>query len=180
SCDLCQMTFTRTSLVMDHKFRIHGNRKLFSCPECVYRADLYRHLMKHIKRKHPSIKKFNLDVNTSPLREDETPNPGLKCPECKKTAKSRSGLFNHKRMLHGAKDVKCTDCEAAFSNEPQRKFHSERTHRGKFNCSFTGCSKTFRDRWNLETHMKSHIGKKDCICSLCDYSCVQLSSLKAH
>lgn len=52
SCEICTKSFTRESLMKDHKSKVHGVRDLFHCHLCSYTGQLNRHLTKHIKRKH--------------------------------------------------------------------------------------------------------------------------------
>lgn len=53
SCSFCNRSFTRLSLLKDHLFRLHKIESLHYCPKCSYKANMHRHLQKHVKRLHP-------------------------------------------------------------------------------------------------------------------------------
>ena len=52
-CTQCTRSFTRESLLKDHRFRCHGIRNLFPCSMCSYVGHRHRLLQKHTTRQHP-------------------------------------------------------------------------------------------------------------------------------
>ncbi|CAL1536441.1 unnamed protein product [Lymnaea stagnalis] len=50
----------------------------------------------------------------------------------------------------------------------------------KFVCLWEGCNKSFRDRYNLRTHMCTHSGEMQRSCTLCRYRCIQKSAMDSH
>ena len=51
-CTQCTRSFTRESLLKDHRYHCHGTRDLFPCTVCSYVGHRHRLLQKHTTRQH--------------------------------------------------------------------------------------------------------------------------------
>ena len=62
-CTQCTRSFTRESLLKDHRFRCHGMRNLFPCSMCSYVGHRHRLLQKHTTRQHPKHSHQEIELN---------------------------------------------------------------------------------------------------------------------
>ncbi|KAK7061054.1 hypothetical protein VNI00_000789 [Paramarasmius palmivorus] len=49
-----------------------------------------------------------------------------------------------------------------------------------FRCTFPSCASTFTTRYNLNNHIKSHLGAKEHKCDYCSYEAVTKSDIRRH
>jgi len=79
-------------------------------------------------------------------------NPSYLCKYCPVTFGTKHALYKHVQNLHTSEEPIC--CKV--------------------------CRKTFKDRYCVKVHKKTHRGEKCYECALCQYSCFTKASLNSH
>ncbi|CAM9701558.1 unnamed protein product [Ectocarpus sp. 6 AP-2014] len=80
----------------------------------------------------------------------------LKCPHCRKTFATKSGLAIHIRNLHSVEEFPCAECNKIFVSADKLTYHVERAHKGLlFKC--VDCKAAFTSRQNLLSHIQRNI-----------------------
>ena len=71
--------------------------------------------------------------------------------------KTRGQLKDHENRHSNLRPFKCDICGNSFNRKTRLKVHMM-IHTGEkpFKCSFPGCGKTFREKGNLNSHLKKH------------------------
>ena len=130
------------------------------------------------------------DVSSKALSPQKTPLPShvasehmakrYACELCDKRFKTEAVLKYHLNKHYGIKPFECGKCDATFANPQARACHLN-THTGVRPlqaCKL--CSRTFKSRSGLVTHVKTvHFGKK-IICPLCHKGFTQSHNFKYH
>ena len=70
--------------------------------------------------------------------------------------------------------------KVCINNELASRMSAKASRR--FKCSVSGCGKTFRDQYNLNTHMSSRVHKPKMVygCALCGYETPRRCNLAIH
>ena len=85
----------------------------------------------------------------------------LTCDQCGKGLKhfkTREIFYKHIKYNHSSECFTCDDSQMKFENKKERSAHKERQHESNeenFQCSH--CTKQFKRKDNLITHMRTHI-----------------------
>ena len=117
----------------------------------------------------------------------EIPNNPSKvaCSICQKVT-YHSNINRHLKNTHGIckegesiKEWLCSHCGKTFKNKYNRDTH-EVSHTKSYQHVCMECGKGFVARHYLNQHMKTHTGQKDYQCSDCGDQFTQLQSLKKH
>ena len=165
ACGICKKTFSRLSLVMDHKYRVHNISDQFKCKMCTYSCNMFRNLTCHVYRQHRN-KTVEEKDSKKKMKAD-----GENGDAVKKKRQYKKRTFKN--------DFKCSKCDRVFKQEQNLKRH-EASHARVFKCSWQDCQKTFRDNYNLQCHIQTHTKQKERACPLCDFVCIQKASLLWH
>ncbi|OXA45234.1 oocyte zinc finger protein XlCOF19-like [Folsomia candida] len=143
------------------------------------------------------------------------PDAQVKCEVCRKIFKNRDTLSGHISRIHGnRKRPSCDTCHRVFSNSCNLRRHIDDAHgtseRPRFPCGFSGCEKTFVNKYLVSTHMKTehvenpirfpctlcgkdfktrtelgkhiraHTTEKPYTCASCGRSFAQMGTMKRH
>ena len=78
----------------------------------------------------------------------------------------------------GVASIECqsvTGVKTSVGERPPR-----RTHTSQYVCTWPGCKRSMRDRFNLDMHYRTHSGERRLECEHCTYNCIQQNSLNWH
>jgi len=105
----------------------------------------------------------------------------FRCPHCDKKLKSRGCLDSHIKGIHGEKKFQCGQCGAKYGLLTQLNVHVARDHEGRnFPCDYENCSKVYKTKNAMKSHVASfHEGVKH-LCALCGKSFSREESLLSH
>ena len=164
-CNICNETFSKTSLFRTHKKEVHGDKKIFECSFCGQCFTTATSLSKHRKKNH-----------------------AFSCNRCVNKFVNKLQLRVHKRIHKGEKrekvssKVKCKVCRKTLANQTCFKQHMLVVHKdeqfAKVSCEI--CDKKFLYEHFKTTHIKiEHEGFRE-TCELCDKTFAQKGALKLH
>jgi len=159
---------------------VHPEKVDLSCMACGVDCGSKEALLSHIQlHKTGSKEAINL----------------INCDHCNMKFLSEYNLVNHKRDVHSTnQSLSCTICGKIFKNSKFLKNHEDRhktgeisAEDGEYRCGFvtdevrgTVCSKIFKQRSNLERHIRSHTRTKSHRCEECGKCFVDSTRLKEH
>lgn len=105
----------------------------------------------------------------------------LDCVPCGKFFNSKAAYdvhYNIHKIYH------CITCKRDFNARKHYRSHMERIHKSEgerpriHECDI--CRKTFKDKFVLNTHKKTHFSIKAHKCPMCDYACNNFTYMKQH
>ncbi len=82
--------------------------------------------------------------------------------------------------------LECPHCQKIFDSNKKYKRHIKQVHLKKHKCEFPGCNKTFGEKWDLKTHLRTHEiegvnnGRIRFPCKHCQKSFTEKCSFKRH
>lgn len=141
------------------------NAKPFPCSQCYRSYETRKKLRVHIRKVHDREKK---------------------CPICKRGFKSLELFQNHLNQHTAEKSYICKECpkenDSRFETSGQLKKHLLDEHgqgiKANFECHL--CRKHFFTEDLMESHIKTHEGKKKYTCTVCGKVFFNKSYLKRH
>jgi uncharacterized Zn-finger protein len=107
----------------------------------------------------------------------------FKCtyPDCEFSCAQRSTLTRHLKDVHSSKKHSCSQCEKAFKTPVSLRQHVRAMHTEKnLICDFEGCGKAFSYYVDLKNHKNNHQNARKHICSICNESYLNVTSLTIH
>ncbi|XP_070506173.1 Krueppel homolog 1-like isoform X1 [Chironomus tepperi] len=159
-CEFCQKMFSVKENLQVHR-RIHTKERPYKCDVCgrafEHSGKLHRHMRIHTgERPH-------------------------KCSICEKTFIQSGQLVIHLRTHTGEKPYRCPQegCGKGFTCSKQLKVHS-RTHTGEkpYHCDI--CLRDFGYNHVLKLHRVQHYGSKCYKCTICDETFKNKKEMEAH
>lgn len=146
---------------------------------CTKQFTHFRLLKKH-EREHHSDQIKQIKRNKVPKN--------FKCSHCEKTLTSNRSLANHLITHAGNENLySCTICDKKVKSAGRLRVH-EKTHaklqeesQESFRCTFKDCTKTFKHKDSLNTHLLGHDPNvKRLQCDSCTASFLTEPRLKRH
>ena len=153
--------------------------KIFKCMECHRGFKRENKLIKHVTRKHNTLKK----AQSQSLKPAEgalklTP---MGCPDCNLLFDNVESLLSHFKAKNLNLDLsnKCpvSTCDMNFASRDKLIEHLSLGKHGQ-NCP--QCGKSFAKLDNLELHVRSHFTERPFACNDCDKSYKDAPSLYSH
>jgi len=137
-CPDCNRSYSSVTRYEVH-LRTHTGEKPFECAVCKKKFNEKGNLKAHV-RIHTGERPFV-----------------CKYPGCKMAFKTKGQLNDHQNRHSNLRQFKCDICSSAFNRKTRLKVH-KMIHTGEkpFNCTFPGCQKKFREKGNLNSHLKKH------------------------
>ena len=105
-----------------------------------------------------------------------------KCDKCGKRYASRRSLQGHEDYEHDDRSVVCEICKKTLQNK-RKLFNHQRScnnNKKEYVCSFVGCSKRFKGKYGLQSHVYQAHYKTRFQCSSCPTNYASNYSLKKH
>lgn len=130
-CNLCDKVFQKNRL-MQHISTAHPPLYYgpIRCEYCYFSCTTNDELKRHQKEMHKYV-----------------------CEICKQTYTSRSGIYTHNKVHHGAADklCKCQICGKPYGSISRLRIHEQcHTSRKTFKCTL--CKKSYKYKYNLDHH----------------------------
>ncbi|XP_055380523.1 zinc finger protein OZF-like [Condylostylus longicornis] len=118
------------------------------------------------------------DENVSIL-DNQIKERNMKCSKTFEKSTTFRRRLNENLRTDG-KVYQCKVCHETFGNDQKRQYrnHRDRAHKEKIPCLL--CDKTFRSKYYLDAHMKTHSGVKEFSCSQCSAAFYSKTSLSEH
>lgn len=161
-CDICQTlfkdTFSYDSLKV-HKAK-HNGVLPFECFFCERRLSERAGLEAHLR----------IHVQDLPYA----------CEHCDFKAPTKSALTVHNTKHTGIKKYCCEQCGLSYRSATIFSMHKRRVHATgtPFHCHI--CPKSFKLKFYLTTHLKSHTNVKDVLCTVCGKAFGNKKLLRQH
>ncbi|EDO19249.1 hypothetical protein Kpol_1050p109 [Vanderwaltozyma polyspora DSM 70294] len=187
--DGCDKAFSRPVLLTDHQQSVHLRIKPFKCDQCdsafSKKSHLERHLFSHSSEKPFTCAVCNKGLTTRQQlkRHEITHTKSFVCPHdgCSESFYKHPQLRSHILAVHLQK-LRCQHCSKDFQRPYRLRLHIAKHHNpdveNPYQCTFGGCSLSFKTWTALQTHTKNDHPKLKC--AICDKPCVGEAGLQMH
>ena len=171
-----------------NKKRLKPTTKDFNCLDCGKAFYFQKNLFTHVVEKHgksiselPNLDDLNEKQSLRVRKKAQKKTKGGKdkpvvCDECGVAFKFASGLYNHRKRMHGDIEKKqCPHCDKEVKACTLDQHIREEHGTPRFACQF--CGKGFYYKSFMLNHQRLHTGDyKECVCDLCGavYKSVQV------
>lgn len=185
-CNICQKRFSRQGSLHVHQ-RLHSSASpRYQCDLCPKRfhwqSNLKAHRPTHFdgctrcdicKRKFDSCEELELHGTF------HSANVQFQCVWCEKSYTSRHKLHYHIKNSHvKLPSYQCEECDKSFKFLQQLKIHRIVHTDKKPRCYL--CNKTFLTKYNLQSHLTSHVSTKSFECDICSIKFTYKRNLYIH
>lgn len=170
-CTYCETMFPTIEELLKHSMAIHNSCNPYRCTDCKVRKERLDKFIVHVQRHNKHLK--------------------FSCFKCLKQFKSMPLARKHSKV-HFNKEFNCPGCISTFKSSDELKQHKDvflkvkylrdlpRTLIGK-GLTCTDCSKIFKTRNSLNTHLLTHTDRKrEHICEICGKCFFQKHNLACH
>uniref|UniRef100_A0A182NTK0 C2H2-type domain-containing protein n=1 Tax=Anopheles dirus TaxID=7168 RepID=A0A182NTK0_9DIPT len=149
-CSWCGIQFTQKAQLIRHEY---SHTKLCVCDVC------------HKHFRHPEyLKKHMEKIHADRTAKVDSTEKRYVCSQCGKSVYSESYLKNHMKLHSDKTPHVCHLCGKSFKLLAYLRWHMDR-HKGTYSCS--QCSRTFKNRSQLEDHKNVHTDSRVHDCDLC-------------
>lgn len=174
-CDVCDARFTQSNSLKAHMLIHSGNKPVYQCELCPTTCGRKTDLKIHIQKLHTSDKPIPCRKCGKSFPDRYTYKIHLKthegekcfrCDFCPYAALNQRHLESHILTHTGEKPFQCDECEQTFRQKQLLRRHKNLYHSPEyippnprekaFECSASGCDKSFAHRGNLIRHMQQH------------------------
>ena len=199
-CSICGRVFRRKSDVKSHQRIIHGGEKPHLCKECgksfARSKDLVEHTRTHTGEKPykctlcPATFSSSSSFSSHKKRHRMTP---FACTKCPKRFSEKKLLDLHLEWHENKAVFSCEMCDKTFFRQRSLVTHVREKHMnvsdGILHPSTvseqilhpcTLCDKVFSRKFNLDCHMRSHLGTHPYSCQLCKKSYTNKAHYACH
>lgn len=185
-CPICKKRFSRQGSLHVHQ-RLHSaDSPRYKCAVCPKRFHWQSNLKAHQPTHYDGCarcdickRKFNntleLDMHAAFHRNDVR----FQCVWCRKCYSSRHKLHYHIKNSHvKMPSFQCDQCDKSFKFSQQLKIHRIVHTDEKPRCYI--CNKTFLTKYNLQSHLTSHVSSKSFECDICGIKFTYKRNLYIH
>ena len=121
-----------------------------------------------------------LDWHKYRAHDGTKPEKKLKCTLCDKAFYTKKAINEHISVIHEGIKNQCEFCDAVLAGENSLARHIQVVHMGIKPHKCELCSRSFRERGYLRSHMKRHNNERDFKCDLCPKSYFREEHLRNH
>ncbi|CAH1792910.1 unnamed protein product, partial [Owenia fusiformis] len=150
----------------------HEGMKLFKCQHCEKGFDKMWMKIEHENIEHgenhelPPMKEGEYKAEKVKPSRISAFSPGhVLCDVCGKSFKYPRYMVEHRRNMHGERDVPCPKCDMKFTTQMTLKHHLLKHEDAAANYACEICGLTFKRKQNLNEHKRRHATHK---CGGCD------------
>ena len=200
-CDECNKTFERNEYLTRHQQKEH-NGEVFRCNQCDYLSVVQINLKVHIKHAHNTgLSERARDTQVYPCNlcllkfvgktayrthlfshKIEEKGEFFMCTDCSHITGKKEDLIKHLESIHFKLEYKCNHCQVTFGRLDSFRVHLVSKHEENKNdlhrCD--RCHYSTRRKDAMLRHMKQTHERVRLHCEFCDYSSVDIRSLKGH
>lgn len=160
-----------------------GEGMIYNCDYCSKSFDRKEYYRRHYKRTHlqsvieEKTDQLNAEGRTADISELQL----FQCDFCGKINVFRDDHELHQSEHEGEARFKCKKCDETFGSKDDARKHLNAVHSIEdkpFNCET--CSKSFKNRYQLILHNRSHTGEKPFSCPICERGFSMSSNLQKH
>ena len=198
-CDECDKRFSHNYLLTRHQQKEH-NGEIFRCNQCDFRSVVEYDLKVHLKKLHTfGLSEKDSQVypcNLCPLKfvgkttyrahlfahKIEKIGEFFTCSDCSQVATNEETLMKHIESIHFKLNYRCNFCKVTFGRLDSFRVHLVSKHEDNkddlHKCHI--CQYATRRKDAMKRHLKQTHERVRVYCDFCDYSSVDMRSLKGH
>ena len=191
SCPVCDETFNRADLLLQHT-QIHGHAaKIYKCSQCsvafVFKSQLINHSFSHYNQTK------NLTLSKSPISNYNTTSQNSNNNHVHNQHQKQANNLQLKtsllhEQLNQSPSLLVKREQTNYNNSPSLNASLSNQNHYVVNTNANGsksftcltCSKTFANQRNLNVHMRIHTGFRPFECDICNRKFTRRENLRSH